>query len=561
MSAKTKNVKSKSSTWQMPDTYVIIFFVVVLAALLTYVVPLGSFEVFYKAYDGNGSKILEVVDKDTGSFEVDGIKYIIDATGEKTLVLQEGAEEALGSIKKSKAEAVEVRDGEVLKFKVIQEYGKYVSAEKKEGIKLFEKWGGVGFLNYAFEGMVKGDKWGSAVGVIAFILIVGGAFGIILRTGAVEAGILSMIKKTKGTEAVLIPIIFFLFSLGGAVFGMGEEAIPFAMILVPLVIAMGYDAIVGIMITYVATQIGFATSWMNPFSVAIAQGIAGIPVLSGAGFRIAMWVFFTALGITYTWIYAKKIKKDPLKSVAYESDAFYRDDFSQKNETDIKFTIGHGLVMLSLALGIVWVIWGVKAHGYYIPEIATVFFTIGLAAGIIGVIFRLNDMNVNDIAAAFKNGAKDLVGAALVVGMAQGIVLVLGDSSPVKDTVLNTILNGMSGILGSLPTVITAWFMYIFQSIFNFFVVSGSGQAALTMPLMAPLAQLVGVTKQVAVLAFQLGDGFTNLIVPTSGCLMGVLGVARLDWGKWAKFQIKFQAILAVLGSLFIIAAVMMGLS
>lgn len=559
MSVKIKDNKSRSKTWQMPDTYVIIFFVVVLAAILTYVIPLGSFEVFYKAYDGNGNEILEVGDNNTGSFEVDGRKYIIDATGDKTLVLQEGMEEALGSIKKSKAKAIEIKDGEALRFKVVQEYGKYVSAGKKQGIKVFEKWGGVGFLNYAFEGMVKGDKWGSAVGVMAFILIVGGAFGIILRTGAVETGILSMIKKTKGREAVLIPIIFFLFSLGGAVFGMGEEAIPFAMILVPLVIAMGYDAIVGIMITYVATQIGFATSWMNPFSVAIAQGIAGIPVLSGSGYRIAMWIFFTTLGIVYTWVYAKKIKKDPTKSLAYESDAFYREDFTQKNERDIRFNFGHGLVMLSIALGIVWVIWGVKAHGYYIPEIATIFFTIGLAAGLIGVIFRLNNMTVNDIAEGFRNGAKDLVGAALVVGMAQGIVLVLGDSSPVKDTVLNTILNGMSSILGSLPTVITAWFMYIFQSIFNFFVVSGSGQAALTMPLMAPLAQLVGVTKQVAVLAFQLGDGFTNLIVPTSGCLMGVLGVAKLDWSKWAKFQIKFQAILALLASLFIVVAVIMG--
>lgn len=559
MSVKIKDNKSRSKTWQMPDTYVIIFFVVVLAAILTYVIPLGSFEVFYKAYDGNGNEILEVGDNNTGSFEVDGRKYIIDATGDKTLVLQEGIEEALGSIKKSKAKAIEIKDGEALRFKVVQEYGKYVSVGKKQGIKVFEKWGGVGFLNYAFEGMVKGDKWGSAVGVMAFILIVGGAFGIILRTGAVETGILSMIKRTKGREAVLIPIIFFLFSLGGAVFGMGEEAIPFAMILVPLVIAMGYDAIVGIMITYVATQIGFATSWMNPFSVAIAQGIAGIPVLSGSGFRIAMWIFFTTLGIVYTWVYAKKIKKDPTKSLAYESDAFYREDFTQKNERDIRFNFGHGLVMLSIALGIVWVIWGVKAHGYYIPEIATIFFTIGLAAGLIGVIFRLNNMTVNDIAEGFRNGAKDLVGAALVVGMAQGIVLVLGDSSPVKDTVLNTILNGMSSILGSLPTVITAWFMYIFQSIFNFFVVSGSGQAALTMPLMAPLAQLVGVTKQVAVLAFQLGDGFTNLIVPTSGCLMGVLGVAKLDWSKWAKFQIKFQAILALLASLFIVVAVIMG--
>ena len=554
-------VQNKKKKWSfaMPDTYVIIFFVVLLAALLTYIMPLGRFEVNYKAYDANDKKIVEVADGAKASFQVDSKNYIIDATGEKTLLLQDGVEEPLGQIKKSKAQAVEVKQDDKLSFKVVQEYGNYVSDGKKSGIKLFAAGGDVGFLNYVFEGIVKGDKWGSAVGVIAFILVVGGAFGIILKTGAVESGILSMISKTKGKEVVLIPLLFVLFSLGGAVFGMGEEAIPFAMIIVPLVIAMGYDAIVGIMITYVATQIGFATSWMNPFSVAIAQGIAGIPVLSGAGFRIFLWAFFTLLGILYTWFYAKKIRKNPLSSVAYESDAFYRNDFKAKDLKDIRFETGHKLVLLTIVLGIIWVIYGVVKYGFYIPEIATIFFTMGLVAGIIGVIFKLNNMSINDISISFKDGAKDLVGAALVVGMAQGIVLVLGDSSPVNNSVLNTILHGMGSALSGLSSGLNAWFMYIFQSVFNFFVVSGSGQAAITMPLMAPLADLVGVSKQVAVLAFQLGDGFTNLIVPTSGCLMAVLGVAKLDWGKWAKFQIKFQGVLFAISTVVMFVAVAIG--
>ncbi len=551
--------KKKKWSFEMPDTYVIIFFVVLLAALLTYVMPLGRFEVNYKAYDVNNKRIVEVADGEKASFQVDNKNYIIDATGEKTLLIEEGIEEPLGSIRKNKATAVEVKQGDVISFKVVQEYGDYVSEGEKSGIKLFEKDGGVGFLNYVFEGLVKGDKWGSAVGVIAFILVVGGAFGIILKTGAVEAGILSMISKTKGKEVLLIPLIFALFSLGGAVFGMGEEAIPFAMIIVPLIIAMGYDAIVGIMITYVATQIGFATSWMNPFSVAIAQGIAGVPILSGAGFRMILWAFFTILGIAYTWLYAKKIRKNPLLSVAYESDAFYRDNFKEKDIKTINFAFGHKLVLTTIVLGIVWVVYGVTKYGFYIPEIATIFFTMGLVAGIIGVIFKLNNMSVNDISISFRDGAKDLVGAALVVGMAQGIVLVLGDSSPVNNSVLNTILHGMGTALSGLSSGLNAWFMYIFQSIFNFFVVSGSGQAAITMPLMAPLADIVGVSKQVAVLAFQLGDGFTNLIVPTSGCLMAVLGVAKLDWGKWAKFQIKFQFILLGLSSVIMFLAVAIG--
>lgn len=241
--------------FNMPDTYVIIFFVVIFAAILTHTVPVGK-------------------------FQMEKVTYITETGAEKTRVVP-----VAGSF------AYELNEqGEPL----------------VKGVKFFEPGGNVGVANYVFEGITSGDKWGTAVGVIAFILITGGAFGIILRTKAVEAGLFSLIKKTKGSEYLLLPIVFFFFSLGGAVFGMGEEAIPFAMVLIPIVIGMGYDAITGILITYVSTQIGFATSWMNPFSVAIAQGVAGVPVLSGAGFRIAMWIFFTGLGIAFTLRYAKE---------------------------------------------------------------------------------------------------------------------------------------------------------------------------------------------------------------------------------------------------------------
>jgi len=272
---------------------------------------------------------------------------------------------------------------------------------------------------------------------------------------------------------------------------------------------------------------------------------------------------FTLCGIAFTWFYARKIKANPESSVSYASDAYFREDFEQQDRQEAKFTLGHILVLLTVLAAIVWVVWGVVGYGvgngYYIPSIATVFFIMGLVAGIIGAAFKLNGMGWNDIAESFRSGAADLVGAALVVGMAKGIILVLGGDSASEPNVLNTILHGMGGMLAGLPNVISAWLMYVFQSVFNFFVVSGSGQAAITMPIMAPLAEFVGVTKQVAVLAYQLGDGFTNLIVPTSGCLMGVLGVARLDWGNWARFQIKFQGFLVALGSVFVILAVLIG--
>lgn len=495
---------------KMPDTYVIIFFVVVLAAILTHVVPVGKFEMHEVSYT------TETGAEKTRNVPVPGsFQFELDENGEKLV----------------------------------------------NGIKFFEPGGEVGFSNYVFEGIASGDKWGTAVGIVAFILITGGAFGIILKTGAVETGIYSMINKSKNSDIIMIPLLFVLFSLGGAVFGMGEEAIPFAMLIIPILIGMGYDSVTGILVTYISTQIGFATSWMNPFSVAVAQGVSGIPVLSGATYRIVMWIFFTAFGVFYTLWYARRVKKNPESSIAYKTDEYFRNDFKIEGSKNAEFKLGHKLVILVMMLGMAWVVWGVVKEGYYLPEIATQFVIMGILTGIIGVMFNLNNMTVNDIATSFRKGAEDLVGAALVVGMAKGIVLVLGGTSADSPTVLNTILNGVANLLGSMPAAFSAWVMYIFQSIFNFFVVSGSGQAALTMPIMAPLADLVGVTRQVAVLAFQLGDGFTNMIVPTSGILMAILGIAKIEWGIWAKYQIKFQLILFGFGSLFVLFGVMTNFS
>ena len=497
--------EKRKKEMKMPHTFVIVFFVVLAAAALTYFIPKGTFETEDVTYIQQGEEQTKTV------LVPDSFKYVTDDGGDAV----------------------------------------------REGVSLFEPYGGAGFLNYVFEGLVSGDKWGSAVGVVAFILIIGGAFGIIMRTKAIDQGILSIIDKTKGREVLIIPIMFFLFSLGGAVFGMGEEAIAFAMILIPLVVALGYDAITGVMITYVATQIGFATSWMNPFSVAIAQGVSGIPVLSGSPFRMVMWGVFTIIGIAYTMWYANGVRKDPRKSLSTDANRYFR-EYNQNQDLASKFTLGHGLVVLTLVAGIGWIIWGVIEHAYYIPEIATQFFTIGIIAGVIAVIFKLNGMTVNDIAEGFTDGAKDLLPAALIVGMAKGIVIILGGDAAGEPSVLNTMLYSAGNLVDDFPAALSAWFMFVFQSVFNFFVVSGSGQAALTMPLMAPLSDIAGVTRQVAVLAFQLGDGLTNIIVPTSAALMGTLGAARMDWGTWFKFIIKFQIVLFVLASVFVITASLM---
>lgn len=487
---------------RMPDTYLILLAVALLAFALTHVLPSGQFEVQDVTYtQGTQEVTRQVVDPESFRYP------------------KEGA----------------IR-----------------------GLPVFAAEGEIGLLNFVFEGLVSGTKWGAAVGVMVFILITGGAFGIILATGAIDHGLRRVIQAHQSREAVFIPLLFFLFSLGGAVFGMGEEAIPFTLIVVPILVSLGYDSITGVMVTYVATQVGFAASWMNPFGVTIAQGIANVPLLSGAPFRITMWILFTLVGMAYTVMYARRIRAAPECSAAYVSDAVFRHEHDALDPATSLRT-GHWLIFAIVGGGLVWIIWGVVSQGYYLPELATQFFTMGLAAGVVGVVFGLGGMTANGAAAAFRDGATQLLPAAMVVGLAKGIVLMLGGDDPAAPSVLNTLLHHAAQGVTELPSGVAAWCMYLVQSVFNIFVTSGSGQAALTMPLMAPLSDLVGVSRQTAVLAFQLGDGFTNIVVPTSASLMGCLGAARLEWTVWIRFALRFQFLLMALASLWVLVAVAIG--
>ena len=414
----------------------------------------------------------------------------------------------------------------------------YQAVNDQQSPPVFAQGGDIGLANVLFEGFVSGDKYGAAIGVMAFILITGGAFGIIMKTGAINNGIMALINKTQRVEWLFIPLLFLLFSLGGAVFGMGEEAIAFCIVLLPIMQQLGYDAKVTVLTTYVATQIGFATSWMNPFSIAIAQSIAEIPVFSGAGFRMLAWACFTLVGLVFTMRYAKRIKTQPQKT---------------GDQPTIKLSLADALTLLVFVLGIAWVVWGVMARQYYIPELAAQFFCIGLISAIIAIVFK--KLTANECADAFKHGAQELLPAALLVALAKGIVLLLGGSDLTTPSTLNTLLYYCASSIASVPDYIAAWGMLVFQSVFNFFVSSGSGQAAITMPLMSPLGDLLNVSRQIVVLAFQLGDGLTNILIPTSASLIGCLGVVKLDWGEWAAFIWRFALALFVLASGFIFLA------
>lgn len=574
-----RNKKGKASApkkdltkLKTPHTYAIIFFVVVFCWILTFLVPAGKFSTHTIEYtDANGETATRTVlmaDTFRYSYNLD-TDFVAGALEEisRDPELMEELEvdpEALTALMETDSsawtqedlDAAGLSDDEMYSLYGEKFYDTSRKLHKTAGVWGTEDFGGFGFLNYVFEGLVSGDRSGTAVGICALILVIGGAFGIIMKTGAIDAGIYAFINKTKGLERLALPLLFILFSLGGATFGMAEECIPFAMIMVPFVIALGYDSIVAVTVTYVASQVGNAVSWMSPFSVAVAQGIAGVPVLSGATFRMVMWVVVTLAADAFMMVYAERVRKNPQKSVVYAGDAYFRNRLDMVTEEEREFNLGHKLILLEMAAVMVWIVWGVTQKGFYIPEIASQFFVMGFVAGVIAIIFKLNGMTVNGMASAFQGGVSDLAGTAVVVGMAKGILLVLGGSDADVPSTLNTVLHVIGTALDGVPAFIGAWFMYLFQSLFNLVVTSNSGQAALTMPIMAPLSDLVGVSRQIAVLAYQLGAGFVDAFTPVSASLIGVLGVARIEWGKWAKFQIKMQAFFFLLGTIFIAIAV-----
>lgn len=572
----TNKVKRDFTKMKTPHIYVIIFGVVLFSWLLTFLVPAGKFSTEEIEYDdGNGGVSTRTVLRQDSfryahpldqEFIFDQLEALQENPTEMEAldIPEEGLEAVLASgetaLTQEKLDEISLTDDTLYDLYGMKIYDTSKKLHRTARVWGTEDTGGFGFLNFVFEGLTSGDKYGSAVGIAALILVVGGAFGIIMRTGAIEAGIFAFISKTKGLERLALPLLFFAFSFGGATFGMAEEVIPFAMIMVPFVIALGYDSIVAVTVTYVASQIGNGTSWMSPFSVAVAQGIAGVPVLSGATFRLIMWFVVTALSAAYLMIYAEKIRKNPEKSLSYKTDNYFREHIQKTNDANKPFLFGHKLVLIEMLMILIWIVWGVTQKGYYIPEIASQFFVMGLAAGVTAVIFKLEGMSINDVASSFQSGAADLAGTAIVVGMAKGILLVLGGSDANVASALNTVLHSIGTVLVGAPAWLGAWVMYIFQSLFNLVVTSNSGQAALTMPIMAPLADLVGVPRQIAVLAYQLGSGFMDAFTPVSASLIGVLGVARIEWVKWARFQIKMQAFLFVLGTIFIMIAIGIGL-
>ncbi len=524
---------------RIPHTFTIVFFLILFAALLTWIVPGGEF-----------------------------VRQTVD---------------------------VENADGSVTSREVVQNDSFHYVDRQPQTWQIFSS---------LFSGFC--DK----ADIIIFILMVGGAFWILNNSHAIDIGVMAFLRRVQrlnrylffqkiGVENVIISLIMIMFSLFGAVFGMSEETIAFVVVFVPLAISMGYDSIVGVCMCYMAAHIGFAGAMLNPFTIGIAQGIAGLPLFSGLEYRFFCWIVLTIIGIVFVLLYAKRVKKNPEKSPVYKLDAYWRERSQQQAESQVVYhttrvawivysLLGAVLVwcavrfpMTTIAVGngssqiclmpvfaglflltgflalrksvhffildlliftIVYLIVGVLGYDWYVMEISALFLAMGLLAGI------ADSQRADDLAKLFLAGCKDILSAALVVGLASGIIFILRDGK-----VIDTILYGLTRSLAKAGEVTSMGAMYAFQTLLNVIMPSGSAKAALTMPIMTQFADLTDISRQAVVLAFQFGDGFTNMLTPTSGVLIGCLGIAKIPYATWLKWVWKFILFLIVVGFLLIL--------
>lgn len=528
-------------TIRIPHTFVIVFFIVVLAGLLTWIIPGGAFE-----------------------------RETVTVNSIEREVVKPGSFHYVGNAPQT--------------------------------------WQ---IFSALFDGFV--DK----ADIIVFILLIGGSFWIMNQTRSIDIGIQAFLRYTQrvghlrlirilGVNNIVIVLLMLVFSIFGAVFGMSEETIAFTIIFVPLAIRMGYDSITGLCLCFVAAGLGFAGALLNPFTIGIAQGLSKLPLFSGIEYRLFCWVVINIVGIGYVLWYAKRIRRDPKRSPVYEEDAHWRELTEGEQNRENYYTpvaawvvsavilavlgafsflypvsslrVGmavlhipvipvlcglylvtaflalrksvHYFILVLLLFTIAFLIVGVMGYDWYVMEIATLFFAMGLASGIAA------SYGPNEITKHFLDGVRDILSAGLIVGLAGGIIIILKNGR-----VIDTMLYSIAGSMNDLGTYATVSIMYVIQTGINLIMPSGSAKAALTMPIMSQFSDLIGISRQATVMAYQFGDGFTNMITPTSGVLMGVLGIARIPYGKWLKWVTPFMIILIVLGFLLLIPTVTMQLN
>lgn len=465
--------KTKKKKFPMPDTFIIVAGIVLIMAILSWVIPSGTYD--YQEIDINGRM---------RSVAIDGTFHYID---------------------KSEASPT----------------------------------GFLGYFKALYQGCVE------AADIIFVIFCCSGTFGILVKTGAFHAGIGSLLNKLGNKEIILVPILMLAFGLGGSIFGMASEFYGFYPLIVGLGVALGYDAMFGFAIIALGEFIGFMGATLNPYTVGIAQAIAGVPLYSGTGYRAICFVCFMAVIAIYVMRYGKKIKKNPELSVVYGEEsihAFHKEDLEKysltKSNVAILLVVVATLVVLMLGL----IKWG---WGY--GELCGLFLIMSM------IVAAIDKWSPNRWVAEFIAGVRSVVWGAILTGIAKGIVVVMNDAQ-----IMDTIIYGLSSVLKHAPKSISAQLMLVIQTMINFLIPSGSGQAVVTMPIMAPLSDILGISRQVAVLAFQFGDGLSNILWPTADIVI-ICGLGGIAVEKWWKWFLPLCGILFAMQMIFIEIAVLIG--
>lgn len=461
--------------FKVPHVYAIIFALMVIFAVLTWIVPSGS----YQRQEVNGREVTVA-----GTYEQSEKTYIDEETGDE----------------------VDLRQGV---FDVLQ--------APTRGIQ-------------------------EAIEVVAFILIVGGSFQVITKTGAITSGMGRVVRRFKNKDILIIPIAMVLFALGGTSFGMAEETLPFFAIFMPIMMAMGFDSMTAFMVVFVGARTGYIASTINPFNVLIAQGILGIQGNPQLWLRMIALVVLTAVAITWVVLYARRVKKNPESSITFEDDIAKKVEFAaDESAFDAEFTGRQKGVLAVFIAGMCLIIWGLVTQGWYMNEISAVFLAMGLLAGVIA------GFSQDVIAQEFVAGIADFAFSAIVVGLARGILVIASDGM-----IIDTILNALATGLGGIPAVLFTTLLYAVENLLAILVPSSSGLAALTAPIFGPLTELMGLNPEAAVWALSMGSATMSLICPTSAILVAGLGVCKIKLGQWWKTVWKFFLVVSLINIVFV---------
>jgi uncharacterized ion transporter superfamily protein YfcC len=362
--------------------------------------------------------------------------------------------------------------------------------------------------------------------VVFFTLIIGGMFMVLRKTGIIEIGVDKLTRKFSNRSVVVIPVLMVVFAVVATLIGTQELALVYVPVILPLMIALRFDSMTAVAVALCATTAGFTTGVLNPINTGLGQQLADLPVYSGLGVRLLAFIAIVTIGVIYVTRYALKVQKQPELSLVYDDDREKRTLYQQADKTEIQKATPRQVWASVVALAFFGIlVYGVLQQGWFMLEMAGLFIVMGVVVGII------SGLTTTQICDGFNEGFRDVLVGAIIVGVARAVAVVLEEGQ-----IMDTIVFSLGNLVGGFPTLLSAIGMFFVQLGFNFIVPSGSGQALVTMPIMAPLSDLIGVTRQTAVLAYQLGDGLGNIIFPTSGYFMATLVLAGVTWEKWVRF-------------------------